>query len=49
MGFIESILARLGYVRIPNLEQRLSTLSSNLKLSRQSLEKAIQANKPKPK
>jgi hypothetical protein len=49
MSVLESILARFGYVRIPNLEVRLQTLSSNLKLSTERLSKAVQNNKQKPK
>lgn len=49
MGFLESILARLGYVRIPNLEARLQALVSNLKLSTARLERAVLNQNQKPK
>lgn len=49
MGFIESILARLGYVRIPNLDQRLHNLYASLNMSTAQLKKAVLNNKPKPK
>lgn len=48
MQFLDSILRRLGYIRLTEFERQLQDLKLRLKFSTSKLSTAIANNKPKP-